>query len=185
MQTNGKQGELGLTEESESMTTRLELRLLGQPQVHLDGVVVTDFRTAKVEALLYYLAVTGRPHGRESLVTLLWGDMPEATAKRNLTQVLSLLRKQFALFLDITPQQIGLKPEATYWLDVQLFQQTLEPLNPSQAPEQLRQAIELYQGDFLQGFYVKEALDFEAWVLAQRGRLRELMIQALDRLVNH
>jgi DNA-binding SARP family transcriptional activator/predicted ATPase len=188
MQTNGTRSEGGilrLIKEGEPTTTRLELRLLGQPQVHLDGVAVTGFRTAKVEALLYYLAVTGRAHGRESLVTLLWGDMPEAAAKRNLTQVLSLLRKQFALFLEITPQQIGLKPEATYWVDVHLFQQTLETINPAQEPERLRQVIELYQGDFLQGFYVKEALDFEAWVLTQRERLRELMIRALDSLVNH
>ncbi|MBE7552040.1 MAG: tetratricopeptide repeat protein [Anaerolineales bacterium] len=174
-----------MIKEGEPSTARLELRLLGRPQVHLDGAAVTDFRTAKVEALLYYLAVTGRPHGRESLVTLLWGDMPEAAAKRNLTQVLSLLRKQFGLFLEITPQQIGLKPEPPYWVDVQLFQQALETIDPTQEPERLRRVVELYQGDFLQGFYVKEALDFEEWVLTQRERLRELMIQALDSLVSH
>ncbi|GIK41331.1 MAG: hypothetical protein BroJett011_51640 [Chloroflexota bacterium] len=174
-----------MIKEGERSTARLELRLLGQPQVHLDGAAVTDFRTAKVEALLYYLAVTGRPHGRESLVMLLWGDMPEAAAKRNLTQVLSLLRKQFAPFLEITPQQIGLKPESPYWVDVQLFQQSLETIDPTQEPERLRQVVGLYQGDFLQGFYVKDALDFEEWVLTQRERLRELMIQALDSLVNH
>lgn len=185
MQTNGKQGGLGLIKGSEPKTARLELRLLGQPQVHFNGVAVNDFRTAKVQALLYYLAVTGRPHGRESLVTLLWGDMPEATAKRNLTQVLSLLRKQFAQVLEITPQQIGLKPEATYWVDVEQFQQTLETIHPAQEPERLRQVVDLYRGDFLQGFYVKAALDFEEWVLAQRERLRELLIQALDSLVNH
>ncbi|MFN8459610.1 MAG: tetratricopeptide repeat protein [Anaerolineae bacterium] len=167
------------------MTTRLELRLLGHPQVQLDGVAVTDFRTAKVEALLYYLAVTGRAHSRESLVTLLWGDMPEATAKRNLTQVLSLLRKRFAPFLEVTSQHIGLKPEAAYGVDVHLFQQELETINPTQELERLRQAVELYQGDFLQDFYVKEALDFEAWVVTERERLRERLLQALDSLVNH
>lgn len=167
------------------MSPRLELRLLGQPQVLLDDVAITDFRTAKVEALLYYLAVTGQAHSRESLVALLWGEMPETAAKRNLTQVLSLLRKRLAPFLEITPQQISLKPEAAYKLDVHRFEQTLKALDPAPEPDQLRQAIELYQGDFLQGFYVKEALDFEEWVVTERERLRELLLQALDSLVSH
>ena len=165
------------------MTGRLELRLLGNPQVQLDGAAVSGFRTAKAEALLYYLTVSGRPHSREHLAALLWGDMPEATAKRNLTQVLSLLRKRFEPFLQIEPQQIGLKPEAAVWVDVRLFQQSLTPANPAQEPDWLAEAVDLYQGDFLAGFYVKEALDFEEWVLAERERLRDLVIGALDQLV--
>ena len=167
------------------MPPRLELRLLGQPQVQLDGLNLTDFRTAKVEALLYYLAVTGQAHSRESLVALLWGDMPETTAKRNLTQVLSLLRKRLAPFLEVTPQQLGLNPAAACWVDACVFEQILEARNPTPAPDQLHEAVELYQGDFLQGFYVKEAPDFEAWVLTERERLRDLLLRALDSLVSH
>ena len=62
------------------MTSRLELKLLGKPQVHLDGQPITGFRTAKAEALLYFLAVTGRLYSRERLVDLLWGEMPEPSA---------------------------------------------------------------------------------------------------------
>lgn len=167
------------------MPPRLELRLLGQPQVQLDGAAITDFRTAKVEALLYYLAVTGQAHSRESLVALLWGDMPETAAKRNLTQVLSLLRKRLAPFLEISPQQIGLKPGVACWVDACAFEQALESGHPAPEPDQLRQAVELYQGDFLQGFYVKEALDFESWVVTEREWLRELLLRALDSLVSH
>ena len=53
------------------MTARLGLRLLGTPQVHLDDEAITGFRTAKAEALLYYLAVTGQGHSRETLADLL------------------------------------------------------------------------------------------------------------------
>ena len=162
---------------------RLRLRLLGTPQVYLDGEAITGFRTAKAEALLYYLAVTGQGHSRETLADLLWSEMPEAKAKRNLTQVLSLLRKRFEPFLEIEPQHVGFKPGVDYWLDVAEFEQILEAVDPKQSPERLRQAVDLYQDDFLEGFYLKDAFSFEAWALAERERLRELMLQALQTLV--
>ena len=43
----------------------------------------------------------------------------------------------------------------------------------------------LYRGDFLAGFYVREALDFETWMLTEQARLRELVIQALHTLATH
>ena len=53
------------------------------------------------------------------------------------------------------------------------------------APEKLqplREAVELYRGEFLEGFSVRQALGFEEWVLGERERLRQLAIQALHRL---
>ncbi len=167
------------------MTAQLELRLLGKPQVYFDGEAIAGFRTAKAEALLYYLAVTARPHSRESLADLLWDDMPAATAKRNLTKVLSLLRKQFEPYLEIEPQYIGFKAGTVYGLDVAKFEEAIEAGDQETASASLREAVELYQDDFLAGFYVKDALNFEEWVLTQRERLRELMIQALDSLISH
>lgn len=49
----------------------------------------------------------------------------------------------------------------------------------------LQAAIALYRGDFLDGFYVRGAPEFESWVLAQQARLRELAIQALHTLATH
>src|SRR5258706_16320682 len=74
------------------MTDNLSLRLLGTAQAARGGVPLTGFISAKAQALLYYLAVTGRPHTRESLAGLLWSDMPEAQAGKNLRNVLSNLR---------------------------------------------------------------------------------------------
>ena len=57
------------------------------------------------------------------------------------------------------------------------------PRVPETGIEELRQAAELYQGDFLEEVYVKNALVFEEWVLTQRERLHELMLEGLDALV--
>ena len=46
----------------------------------------------------------------------------------------------------------------------------------------LREALALYRGDFLEGFYVRDAPDFEDWALVQRVQLRELALHGWDKL---
>jgi DNA-binding SARP family transcriptional activator len=78
------------------MTDGLTLRLLGQPQVLRHGQPLTGFISVKAQALLFYLAATGRPHSRSALAGLLWGGMPEAQAAKNLRNALSNLRAWLA-----------------------------------------------------------------------------------------
>jgi hypothetical protein len=40
----------------------------------------------------------------------------------------------------------------------------------------------LYRGDFLEGFYVRDAPDFEQWLLGQRAQYRENVLQGLHAL---
>jgi len=62
------------------MPNILQLTLFGSPEARRHGQPVTGFRTSKAQALLYYLAVTGRAHTRATLAGLLWGDQPEDAA---------------------------------------------------------------------------------------------------------
>lgn len=169
----------------------LQLNLFGKPEVILDGAPVTAFETTKVQALLYYLAVTGRPHSRDALATLLWGDHPEATAKRNLTKALTNLRQLVEPYLLLDRYSVAFDLQLPAVLDVTIFQAAVEgsaPLKPENLERDLaplRKAVGLYRGDFLEGFYVKNALEFEEWALGQREYLRELMLQALRRLTEH
>ena len=72
---------------------RLTLSLLGPFQALVDGEPATGFSTAKVRALLAYLAMeSDRPHRREALTGLLWPDRPERSARQNLSQALYNLR---------------------------------------------------------------------------------------------
>ncbi|MGH9258733.1 MAG: AfsR/SARP family transcriptional regulator, partial [Acidimicrobiales bacterium] len=43
---------------------------------------------------------------------------------------------------------------------------------------QFGEAVELYQGGFLQGFFIKEAPEFERWCEQERARLRSLAYNA-------
>ncbi|MBE7556136.1 MAG: tetratricopeptide repeat protein [Anaerolineales bacterium] len=166
----------------------LQLNLFGKPEIILNGAPVTGFESAKVPALLYYLAVTGQAHSRDTLATLLWGDLPEATAKRNLTKALTNLRQLLDPYLLIERHSVVFNHQLPAAIDAVVFQAAvegstlLEPDNPERDLAPLRQAVSLYRGDFLEGFYVKNALEFEEWALGQREYLRELMLQALQRL---
>ena len=75
------------------MSGELELTLLGSPEVRLESRLVSGFRSSKAQALLYYLAVTGRPQARATLGGLLWGDQPETAARASLSKCLSNLHE--------------------------------------------------------------------------------------------
>ncbi len=72
------------------MTERLTIRTLGGLEIALDGEPVTGFDSRKVQALLVYLACTGRAHPREMLAEMLWEE-------RSTSRSLGYLRREFFL----------------------------------------------------------------------------------------
>ena len=167
----------------------LQLNLLGGLQIALGGAPLTDFISTKVPALLSYLTVTAQPHSRLGLASLLWGNAPEANARKSLSMALSNLRRLAAPYLDITRQTISFNREPPYWLDVAHFcQKASEALDQQEmVPTEdliasLTAAAELYSGDFLGGVFVRDAPAFEEWALGQREWLRQLALQVFHTL---
>ncbi|MCP4428808.1 MAG: hypothetical protein GY803_30350, partial [Chloroflexi bacterium] len=66
------------------MTKVLKLAFLGRMRLSRDDRPLTGLVSGKAQALLCYLAVNGRAYARQSLAGLLWDEMPEADARRNL-----------------------------------------------------------------------------------------------------
>ncbi|MCL4301526.1 MAG: tetratricopeptide repeat protein [Anaerolineae bacterium] len=164
---------------------KLNLKLLGSPEVWLDGQVVTGFRSGKARALLYYLAVSGRAQPRSVLTGLFWGEVAEQHARRSLTMTLSNLRQLLGSHLDIARETVAFDANSPYWLDVPVFEAGVAAASQGQDIEELKQAIALYRGDFLEGFYLHDAPEFEQWVLVERARLRERVLRALHLLADH
>ncbi len=157
--------------------TVLQIKLLGKPEIWLDGRRLTRFKTAKTEALIYYLAATGQLHSRESLAGLLWAEMPDAAARRNLTKSLTVLRRTCGPYMIIESGQVGFDPAANLDLDLAQFNEAISNFDLAEP------GINLYRGDFLDGFYVKDAIEFENWQLAQRQSLREAATALLEHLI--
>jgi len=169
------------------LAEHLEIRLLGGLEFTHNGQPLTGFRSGKVAALLAWLAMNPRIHQRESLAGLFWGELSQSDATNNLRQSLSNLRGLVDDHLEITRQTVAFRTDAPHRLDAQAFAAALDG-GRSLAPEQritcLRQAVELYRGDFLDGVLLRDAPEFEEWMLAQRARYRESALQAMHELVD-
>ena len=164
------------------MAKELRLALFGGLHLTLGGVPLAGFVSNKAPALLCYLALTGRPHTRAELAGLLWGEMLESVAGGNLRKALSNLNQLVGQHLNITRQEVAFNRESPHWLDTAIFQAQLQADPAEQGPEHWREALALYLGDFLQGFYLRDAPAFETWMLLERDRLRTLAIGGLQRL---
>ncbi len=167
----------------------LQLRLLGSCEIKSkDGDI--RFESNKSRALLIYLLLNPGTHQRDKLIGLFWGNFPETKARRNLRHALWNLRKNINRsdtqpFVITDSQTVAITPEADIWLDVVVFQKTVNKHAGEQgesALPALSDALELYRGDFLDGFYVRNAPVFNEWALVERERLRTLAMEVLQQL---
>jgi DNA-binding SARP family transcriptional activator len=183
----------------------LSLSLLGGFKITLDGKPVTAFGADKVRALLAYLAMeSNRPQRRATLAAIFWPELPQERAAHNLRQ--SLLRLRRALhedqvrpgdrssFLLLTGQEVQFNPLSDCQLDVTDFLELVRAYRQHKHGATdgcpvclgwLRQAADLYRGDLLAGFTLRDSLPFDEWQLVQREALRRQALDGLSRLVDH
>lgn len=130
-------------------------------------------------ALLALLATAGeRGISREKLLAFLWPDGSVAdTARHALEQFLSTMRRQFGetVFQGTDPLQLN---PLIVTSDVADFETAL-------ARGELEEAVALYRGPFLDGFYLNNAGQFDQWVEGERARLADRYVRALQRLAHH
>lgn len=174
------------------MLHTLQIRLFGVPEIRLNDQPVEGFVTRKALALFIYLATNRRLHARDKLASLFWGDSSEQQAKNNLRRVLPNLRQLVGSHLVIDRQAVLFDEHQPFVSDVDVLRTALAglpatlPLGqegvPGVDPSHLEKALALYQGDFLDGFYVDDAPAFEEWATLQREELRELARRGLTLL---
>lgn len=170
----------------------LRIYALGRPRVLWDGVPV-DFPAQKARDLLYMLLLhAGENLERDWIAERLWPLRPPGRARRCLSTALWRLRN--SVEGSTTPAQRGyirsergtltFDQRLSYWFDVEVFEEKASaglqgPLAHDQTcGEALREAVELYQGELLEGCY-------DDWCLAERERLRLLLLRVLRRLQGH
>jgi WD40 repeat protein/DNA-binding SARP family transcriptional activator len=160
------------------MSERLEIQALGGLSIRRGGQPI-EFETKKEAALLVYLACTRRTYPREVLAEFLWEDRPQSQSLANLRHVLAQLRQTVGDYV-LTADAVALNPDSDWWLDTAEFESQLD--RAGTLPQAIESALDLYQGDFLAGFFV-DSTAFEQWATHERERLRLRAMQALDTLV--
>ncbi len=142
--------------------------------------------SATARSLLAYLLLhRGRPQPRPLLAGLFWPDDPEDRARRLLTQALWRIRRCLPDMIESGGDTISISQQAPVWVDVEEFLRLSEPDQARSIPaishsaaeeiQAIRQAVQLYRGDLLEGIY-------DDWILVERERLRERYLQALGRV---
>lgn len=168
------------------MSSSLELSALGNLLIRLNGRLLTDLKTRKAEALFLYMVFQPQPVSRTELATLFWADSDPDQAGSNLRKTLADLRLWLDEWLIITREAIGFDHSKPYFLDVQEVKKLLAsahlhpttPLTPAGA-QLVKQAVQLYAGEFLNGFYLRGAPAFEDWAILERERLHLQVVEAL------
>ena len=183
---------MNITADKDMMSTQsLEIFTLGGLSIQREAKPVTGFASRKVEALVIYLACTKHPQPREVLAELFWDERSQDRAMGNLRVVLTSLRKQLAPFVNITRDTVSLNLDENIWLDVSELEDLListrqpksSPLQTTQV-QQMEQAVTIYKGRFLDGFYVRDCTGFENWVFREQERLQRVILDVISDLVS-
>lgn len=184
---------------------RLELRLLGTFEARLDGERLDGFRSNKTRSLLAYLAVEAdRPHRRETLAALFWGESTEKAARVSLRSSLSNLRRLLSPLqaaedepplLLITHHTVQLNTgTGDLWLDVAEFDALLAACHAHNhaaldrcptCAQRLARAVSLYRGDFLTGLALPDSPAFDEWRLLQQEARHQYALTALHALASY
>ena len=172
------------------MGDKVEIITLGGVRILWDGEPIAGLNNRKAEALLIYLASTRRPQPREVLADLLWDERTQTQAMANLRVVLSTLHKSLGESLAIKRDAVALNPAADLWMDSTQLENSLKDVHKQGrvTPEtagKVEQALDLYRGDFLEGFSVADCQRFEDWRTRERERLHRLAVDGLYELVNY
>ncbi len=166
----------------------LSMAFLGEPQVEYRGKRL-GFRTRKALALLVYLSVDGSRHSREKLATLFWPEEDGETGRRRLRTTLYYLRQALrevigddaaADYLATDRESLAFNFRAPYELDVETLLQAAD----EDSLDLLQSAAAAYRGDFLAGFAVGGAREFDDWAAERRQELALVVTSVLRRLVD-
>ena len=171
---------------------KLVINLLGSPSIKLDDKPL-EAETYKATALLAYLAVNHGEHTRLELATLLWTELDKDKALAALrTTLWKLKRAGLENWLEIRRGSVFLNIDESIEVDILNFQNLIAQCEthghhpskvcPACLPP-LAEATNLYHGDFMKGFSLRDAAEFDNWQTLNDEILRQEIRQTLEKLV--
>lgn len=166
--------------------------LFGKFRVRVGNTEALGFERLKVQELFCYLLLyRERPHPREVLAGLFWGDNSTQQAKRYLSKTLWQLQTALAAVPDgaggevllVESEWIRLNLQANLWLDTASFEAVYRQVQdqpgwnlPQPSIDALESALDWYVGDLLEGW-------FQDWCLCERERMQHIYLTMLEKLI--
>lgn len=175
----------------------LKLFYFGGLRMYKDDQPITAPLLKKTQAFFAYLAISkNKSFSRDKLCAIFWPESGEAQAKYNLRYTLWVLRTGLGFpeypqyeFVITYQDQCKFNPESNYWLDTEEFEKKLIlaqnlKIDDAARIEYLTEAVNLYHGDFLDGFFIKGSWEFENWQRIQRERFSQEFTKAVRNLAD-
>jgi DNA-binding SARP family transcriptional activator len=153
----------------------ISCQTLGPVGLSVDGAPAPpELLWRKHLGLLVYLARSPRGRTREHLIGLLWAEKPEAAARHSLNEAIRVLRRYLGDGnVDTSVGQVRLAPGSVQ-LDIDRLEQFA-------AAGEWEAASRLIAGEFLEGFSIAGASEFENWLASERSGVRARSIEVLAR----
>jgi DNA-binding SARP family transcriptional activator len=154
----------------------ISCQTLGPVGLSVDGAPAPpELLWRKHLALLVYLARSPRGRTREHLIGLLWPEKPEPAARHSLNEAIRVLRRYLGESnVDTGAGQVRLGPESVR-LDVDRLEELADAC-------EWAAAAGLIAGEFLEGFAIAGASEFEDWLANERAAVR---LRSVDVLVHY
>ena len=166
----------------------IRIHLLGGFLLEHDGRNIPPIPSAAGRSLFAYLVTNrDRRHTRDLIAGTFWPDLPEQAARRRLSQTWWQIQTSLQdvkigqPFIEATLFDVAFVAK-DYWLDIAEFDRHIAGAgrqamarDPSESLS-LEQAVDLYRGEFLAGFY-------DDWTHFERERLRSQYLVSLERLI--
>ena len=126
---------------------------------------------SKAQGLLCYLLLN-KQDNREHLSELFWANQEEGNAKKNLRNAIYKINKCSNIPVLVSPQKsiIMLNPDIEIDVDIYKFMKD-------------ENELDVFTGEFLQGFCPKNAENFEIWLLEMRENLECMYIDKLNKKI--
>lgn len=161
---------------------RIKVKFFGISSITLDNTQI-DFPFSKAESILYLLLYE-RTVSRDMLSTLLWGDMDEISAKKNLRNATYVIRKQIQDDIIISPKRSLIEINSKYEIISDIdFINKFDSCNIVKMMD-VEEFIKCYDGSFLEKLRLKSEPRFTEWIDATNLRIRNIYINKLKILSN-
>ena len=144
-----------------------------------------------LEVLCYLLLIAPKAHHREQLADLLWGESDSLNARKHLrqavwqlqTELITLAGPEAGALLRIDNEWLQVDADAPWWTDARELRDVHDRVRNRRGADlgaadvaAMRDAVALYQGELLEGWY-------QDWCIHERERYRAMRLALLEKLL--
>ena len=157
------------------LTNVLDIQLLGELKISMDGEVLALPKSKKTRALLAYLILTGRPQRRDRLCEMFWSTSndPKAALRWSLSKLKKIADTVGSDFFDIDRERIQVNTHALR-TDISRLEDARGRVGPSS--EVVDSTLSLAREELLSGLDLPNLHAYTTWLAGERDNFIDIRV---------